>query len=106
VYTTENALTFADMAKAVQRSAGLGQVTNVPLNCLNPDGSVNLDCLPDLTTPGTNFTATVGTPELTAGEQPYYQTVLGMQIPTSTLLIGGIIAAIALGAAFLGGARR
>jgi hypothetical protein len=101
VYTTENALTFADMAKAVQRSAGLGQVT-----C--PDGSIApdaLSCLP-VETPGGGGLLPVATEAATTAEQPYYTNFLGMQLPTSTLLIGGIIAAIALGAAFFGGARR
>jgi hypothetical protein len=102
VYTTENALTFADMAKAVQRSAGLGQVT-CPDGSMAPDA---LSCLPVQTPAETAPVNALFSAESAAGEQPYYQTVLGMQIPTSTLLIGGIIAAIALGAAFFGGARR
>jgi len=102
VYTTENALTFADMAKAVQRSAGLGQVT-----C--PDGSTApdaLSCLPFETTPGGGGLLPVASAAGVTAEQPYYTNFLGMQIPTSTLLIGGLIAAIALGSAFFGGARR
>lgn len=95
-------LTFADLSKAIQRESwGLGQVT-----C--PDGSSASDalsCLPVETTGsgGGGFQPIFNQMAANA-ESPYYLTVGGMQISMSTLIIGGLVLLIGVGA-MLGGRR-
>lgn len=94
-------LTFSDLTKAVQRESwGLGQVT-----C--PDGSQapdTLSCLPVNTNIGANQIAnTIFGATASAAEQPYYQNIFGLQVPTSVLVIG-VVGLIALAAA-MGGRR-
>lgn len=98
MYVTQHPLTFSDLSKAVQRSAGLAGLGQCP------DGT--LDCLPVETQPSGGGLLPVTSGESSTAISPYYTTIGGLQISNSTLVIGGIIAAIALGAAFLGGARR
>lgn len=95
-------ITFSDLAKAMQRESwggGLGQVT-----C--PDGSSApdaLSCLPVETTGGGGFQPIFNQMAANA-ESPYYLTVGGMQISMSTLIIGGLVLLIGVGA-MLGGRR-
>lgn len=95
-------LTFADLSKAIQRESwgGLGQVT-----C--PDGSSAADalsCLPVETTPGGGGFQPIFNQMAANAESPYYLTVGGMQISMSTLIIGGLVLLIGVGA-MLGGRR-
>lgn len=94
-------ITFSDLAKAMQRESwGLGQVT-----C--PDGSSApdaLSCLPVETTGGGGGFQPIFNQMAANAESPYYLTVGGMQISMSTLIIGGLVALIAVGAV-LGGRR-
>jgi len=101
MYVTEHPIRFSDLTKAVQRSAGLGQVT-----C--PDGSTApdaLSCLPVETLPAGGGLLPVAAGTASAAESPYYINILGLQIPTTYAVIGGIlIAGLLIGS--MGGRRR
>lgn len=103
-------LTFADLSKAIQRESwgGLGQVDSSP-NYLCPDGTNApqnnpLNCLSTETTPGGGGFQPIFNQMAANAESPYYLTVGGMQISMSTLIIGGLVLLIGVGA-MLGGRR-
>lgn len=94
MYVSERPFTFADMAKAVQRSAGLGQAC--------PDGT--LDCLTDpLAAASAATEQSINTAQAQQAISSYYTTIGGVSISNSVLVIGGLILA---GVVFFGSARR
>jgi hypothetical protein len=95
MYVSERPFQFSDLAKAVQRSAGLGQAT-----C--PDGT--LDCLVDPAVAASEATEqAINTAQLTSGNSGYYTTIGGVSISNSVLVIGGLLIA---GLVFFGAAKK
>ena len=80
MYISERPFTFADLSKAVQRTAGLGQC---------PDGT--LDCLPVEDAASAATEQAINQAQLTAATSNYYTTIGGVSISNTTLYIGGFI---------------
>jgi hypothetical protein len=94
MYVSERPFQFSDLAKAVQRSAGLGQTC--------PDGT--LDCLVDPAVAASEAAEqAINTAQLTSGNSSYYTTVGGVSISNSVLVIGGLLIA---GLVFFGAAKK
>jgi hypothetical protein len=97
VYVNDRPFTFADMAKAVQRDAGLsglGQCT--------PDPNDPLSCLPVQSAGSAAVSNAVGNAQGASEISSYYTTVGGVSISNTTLLLGGL----AIAAVFFFGAMK
>ena len=94
MYVSDRPLTFADLSRAVERSAGLGQVpADYMQQVLSEEQAYEYD--PNLTTDQIAIAAQQAV-------QPSTVSIFGIQVPTSTLLVAGL----AVGALVLFGSRR
>jgi hypothetical protein len=94
-------LTFADLSKAVQRESwgGLGQVPD-------DSGADVLNGLPVQSAASNAALNSLANTQASNLISPYYVNILGLQIPTQTLAIGGIAVAALLLFSSMGGRRR
>ena len=94
MYVSDRPLTFADLSRAVERSAGLGQVpADYMQQVLSEEQAYEYD--PNLTTDQIAIAAQQAV-------QPSTVSIFGIQVSTSTLLVAGL----AVGALVLFGSRR